>query len=272
MNKILEFLGLIVPEMKKGNFPYPNYQYSHESATEQRDYLKGLVENQRDRQTAIESKTSQLVGQSSIVFSLVALFIPLFFDQFLERSLWIKGITATLFLITFIFYLFTIFHAARNFSIHRFTYSTGDPDTVLNRAKRNEFLVEEINDLIFITKVNSYANDQKGTNLIFAHRTFSIGNLMFAALALVLCSILFIPTEVSKIDRERQVLLERQMSEIAGIHVALTELRRLDSAEVVMLSKLVENLNLNLSRLIEIEQKRSVQLKSPQGNRSQKQK
>jgi hypothetical protein len=209
VKRILKHFGLFVPKLKEPKVEYPEYKYQKKISREHLIYLKDLLEFQRDRQSTIENKTSQLVGQSSVVFSLVALFVPLFYDKFIDTELLVKIILLSLFLLAFIFYLFTIIHSTRALSIHKYRYSTGDPKTVLSKNSSKEFVEEQISDLVFSINLNSYSNDQKGTNLILAHRTFSFGNRVFALLAFVLCLLSFFSPNRQSTEEEQLLLLRK---------------------------------------------------------------
>lgn len=213
MNRILEYFALVIPKLSGPRVDQPDYKYQKEVSNEHLVYLKDLFNEQRDRQATIEGKTSQLVGQSSVVFSLVALFVPLFYDKFSNTDVLVRLVLVSLFILAFLFYLFTIIHSTRNLSIHKYRYSTGDPKTVLKKSGSKKFIREQISDLIFSIKVNSYSNDQKGTNLILAHRAFSLGNRVLALLALFICILfLFSPKDVS--IEEKQLMLLREIEQM----------------------------------------------------------
>lgn len=207
MKNIFENLGLFFPNLEVEKVRYPKYEYQKKASREHLQYLKELLEFQRDRQSTIENKTSQLVGQSSVVFSLVGLFVPIFYDKFLTSPLVARILLVLIFLIAFLFYLFTIIHSTRTLLINRYTYATGDTKTVLSNLSIKEFIEEQVKDLIFSIQVNSYSNDLKGTNLILAHRTFSIGNGAFAILALSVCmSLLFLDKSPTAEERQAEAL------------------------------------------------------------------
>lgn len=69
------------------------------------DYLKTMDDFQKTRQSTIEGKNSQLVGQASIVTSIFSLFIPLLIDKFNAVNLWVTVPLALLFLMATIYYL-----------------------------------------------------------------------------------------------------------------------------------------------------------------------
>lgn len=241
MKKILKFLGLSIPKLKDTGFRYPNYKYKKRISKIHLTYLKELLDFHRDRQSTIENKTSQLVGQSSVVFSLVALFIPLFFDKFIEYNLWIKIVLTSLLLTAFIFYLYTIIHSTRTLSINKYKYATGDANTVFEKDKlKSEFVEEEINDLLYSINLNSHSNDQKGTNLIYAHRTFSIGNIVFGLLAFFVCLLLMLPYGKESVQRNHLSSTEELISAYQKMQDELSQLRsrvKLDSLQIQMIKK-----------------------------------
>lgn len=214
MTKWLCKIGLCFGDIEKPNIAREPYKYRRKISPAHLDYLREVSKEQDDRQSTIENKTSQLVGQSSVVFSLFTLFVPLFYDRFTGLDLWIKGLLVFFFLLAFAFYLLTILHATRTLKINKYSYSTRDPDTVITvKGGPGKFMAEEIEDLIFSIKTNAHINNQKGTNLIRAHRTFFIGNLIYALLVVVVCSqLLFVVPQAT--DSQNRI---EQLEEIEQI-------------------------------------------------------
>jgi len=66
-------------------------------------YLKEIYDFQRGRQSNIESKNSQLVGQASVIISIIALFVPLLIDKF-------SNMDTLPFVIIIIGFVFVLFH------------------------------------------------------------------------------------------------------------------------------------------------------------------
>jgi len=147
------------------------------------DYLKELDHYQNERQQVIENKNAQIVGQASIVVTILGLFIPLLLEEFIELGMIWKILTAITFLFIFGHYFLSIYHSTRTLLIDRYTYSTGSTKTITkkNRATLElTFINEQIKDLIYIVDNNSKQNSKKGENLILATRTFRIANIGFA--------------------------------------------------------------------------------------------
>ena len=74
MKKILSHFGLIPSDIDNWT-EIPKYEFSSLEYDKHLDYLKLILVFEKSRRSAIESKLSQLTGQSSIVLSLLALFI-----------------------------------------------------------------------------------------------------------------------------------------------------------------------------------------------------
>jgi len=55
-----------------------------------KNFLKSVLEDENNRLGYIENKTSQIISQTSIVFSLVGLFIPIIINRFEDSNLLIK--------------------------------------------------------------------------------------------------------------------------------------------------------------------------------------
>lgn len=168
-----------------------------------RDFLKSVEAEENARLTLIENKTTQLVAQTGVIFALMSLFIPLVIDKI--DGVYMKLLVLLPLSLSFLFYLLTIHNAAKNFNVKVFAYSKSSITNVikLKDSTVNEFLAEEINDLLYSAKRNSKINDSKATNLIYSYNCFKIANFSTAALGILLCaSLIFIkpPKEPVKIE------------------------------------------------------------------------
>ena len=188
------------------------------------DFLSSLAENEENRLNSIESKTSQLIAQTGIIFSLLGLFIPIIMDKASAFQLWIKVILLLLLLIAFFFYLLTIHNALRNYQINKFNYSRPGANNVLEFMNNTveEFHAETVRDLLSCIKKNAHINNKKGTNLLHSYKAFKIANLTTGILVgLFSISILFLD------ERKETVSLEGPV-EIRKMDVIIRQLDRLD--------------------------------------------
>ena len=152
-------------------------------------YLKELYDYQRERQTSIESKNSQLVGQASVIVSITALFVPLFIDKLTNLGLVYFSILIFGFVFVLFHYLIAIIHAIKTLQINHYKYSTRKTSTVtrVNRASaQSDFIKEEIEDLIWSIDKNTVQNNRKGRNLIYATRSFRIATIGLAIFTLLI--------------------------------------------------------------------------------------
>jgi hypothetical protein len=69
------------------------------------DYLKVLDAQESGRQSTIESKTSQLIGQTGIIFTLLGLFITNYISKFSSWPTILQILLIVSFFICFFFYL-----------------------------------------------------------------------------------------------------------------------------------------------------------------------
>lgn len=221
-------------------------------------YLKEQIEFQRGRQTNIENKNAQLVGQASIIVSIITLFIPLILDKLsdLHTSLFIILVFGFTFIL--IHYLFAIIHAIKTLQINHYPYSSRSTRTVTksNRATTEaNFLKEEIEDLIWSIEKNAIQNNRKGDNLIYATRSFriaTIGLVIFAVCIIAFGSM--IPpanqgVDVKSVDKSTIKEMQKVFTEEVeknDAHLKLKEERNefekkgvseTDSVQLVIMSK-----------------------------------
>jgi hypothetical protein len=152
------------------------------------DYLKEMDQQQRGRCDTIENKNSLMVGQASIVISIISLFVPLLIDKFIQLNIVLIVFLLFIFLIVLWHYLLSIIHSIRTLLIDKYPYVTRSVTSVTrdNRASNElDFINEEILDLVLSLDQNTEMNNRKGGNLIYAARCFKIGNIFFSILTVV---------------------------------------------------------------------------------------
>ena len=190
LNELVGFFGLTkksCPEIEKK----PTYEFVANDFQNRVDYLKLILDFEKSRRAAIENKLSQLTGQSSIVLSLLALFIPIMIDKFEEQTVW-KTFAIILFLLCFLAFVIAIFHSTKTLDIKNFSYSTGSPATVTKRFDQaNGFEEEFVSDLISSLNRNSSVDNQKGNILLCAQRSFRTGIVSVGLLGILLTLNLF---------------------------------------------------------------------------------
>ncbi len=185
LKSFLLFLGFHrEPEIKA---EYPKSFIFSDNIDLKLQYLKDLDTQENDRQSIIETKTSQLIGQTGIIFSLLSLFIPTYIDKFEDVNAIFKLCCVASFIITLSFYLLTIYHATKYLNIHRYKYGQRSATTVMKSyEKKKDFKVEEVKDLLFCIDRNTQVNNLKAGNLINAYRCFKLGNIFIGILSICL--------------------------------------------------------------------------------------
>src|SRR6186713_3333450 len=85
-----------------GVIPFDDIQSSNNSEVEykptkggkkieaHKNFLKGLIDEENSRLGNIENKTSQLVAQTGIIFSLLSLFVPILIDKISDVPFYFK--------------------------------------------------------------------------------------------------------------------------------------------------------------------------------------
>jgi hypothetical protein len=163
-----------------------------EKITLHRDFLKSALEEENNRLGFIENKTSQIISQTSIVFSLVGLFIPLLINRFENENLLLRIIIIGLLVVTFILYLLSITNALKNFNVKKFRYPYSNSRNVTNLKDntKEEFNSELVRDYLFCIDETTRLNNIKGTNLLHAYKTFKLGIYFTGVIVICICSML----------------------------------------------------------------------------------
>ncbi|KQC00390.1 hypothetical protein [Pedobacter sp. Hv1] len=168
---------------------YASYQVSEPDTKlrEHRDFLVRLQENEDKRLESIDSKTSQLISQTGIIFSLLGLFLPVMMDKASDLGILVKSILILLLVLAACFYLLTIHNALRNYRISQFKYGRVGANNVLQFKDKSteEFIAEEIRDILSCINQNINNNNRKGTNLLHSYAAFKIANLLSGALVVL---------------------------------------------------------------------------------------
>jgi hypothetical protein len=209
MNKFSEYFGLHKEVIE--TVEYPDSFNLEDELDAKLAYLKALETEENSRQTTIETKTSQLVGQAGIIFSLLSLFIANYISKFTSFPGWVQVLLSVVFLITLCFYLCTIFQATRYLNIRNFHYARRNPETVKTIfASTNAFKIEEIKDLIYSLDKNTQINTRKANFLLYAYRSFRIGTIGVGVLTvLILLAVFLLPKpETPKINIEEPIQIQ----------------------------------------------------------------
>lgn len=143
-----------------------------------KNYLKNIEDEESSRLTLIEGKTSQLISQTGIIFSLLSLFVPILIDKVTDLHFFVKLLLLILLISAFCFYMLTIRNALKNFNVKNFTYSKPSPKNVLNLQNKglDAFYAEEVRDLLYCINENLKINNRKATNLLHSYNSFKIAN------------------------------------------------------------------------------------------------
>ncbi len=185
IKKIKKILGFEKEENISNE--YPNSFDLTDSLDLKLEYLKSLDSQENTRQSIIETKTSQVIGQTAIIFSLLSLFISNYLSNLKNAPVFIQLSLIFIFSLTLFFYLITIFQATKYLNISRYVYGQRSISTVQKKFKTDEeFKVEEIKDLIYSIERNTKVNNQKSNNLLHAYRSFKIGTMLIGLLAFML--------------------------------------------------------------------------------------
>ncbi len=223
MRKILNFLGLWLANDNSNPIEFDASEYKtteKEKIKVHKELLESLEKKEDDRLTIIDSKTSQIITYTGIIFSALSLFIPILLSKIAEHNLVLRVIFIVILVFAFLFYTLAIHNAIRNYNMGNFPYSRSDPKNVIKYQDKssNEFTSIEIRDLIYSYKQNSKSNDKKADNLIYAYRTFRIANVLTAIIGILICSsLLFAKSQEKESIIKNSVKIENLDSSLREI-------------------------------------------------------
>jgi len=168
-----------------------NYQQADKEKGEIHvNYLNRLADDENGRLALLESKTSQLVAQTGIIFSLLSLFVPLLIEKVTDFPVLIRVTLMLLLILAFLAYMLTIRNALKNFKVNKFQYSRPGAINVISYQDKSiaDFHTEVVKDLIKGLKHNTKINNLKATNLIHSYNAFKAGNFITGLLVTLMCA------------------------------------------------------------------------------------
>jgi hypothetical protein len=192
------------------------------------DYLKELDRQESSRQTIIETKTSQLVGQTGIIFTILGLFIANYISKFNSWPFSFQIGLILFFLISFFFYLCTIFQATKYLNVSKYSYGQRDVSTVKKKfSTQEDFRIEEIKDLIYSIQRNTQINNLKCNNLMYAYRAFRVGTITGGLLSVLLIFSAFSTPNAGpiQVQVENPIVLENLETLLKNIERELKDIR-----------------------------------------------
>ncbi len=191
------------------------YSYADEQmAPVYLEYVEKVNKNQEARLQTIESKSFQLIGQSSIVISVAGLFIPLFVDKLKNISIIYNGILVLVFLLVISHFVLSIYYAARMMLVNKYWFMSGATRTVTKSKRlttKNAFVNEEIKDLVASIRHNNDLTDTIAINLALAGRCFMIGITgLFSFIILTVGGLVFVKETTPKVEIVKMPPLVKQ--------------------------------------------------------------
>lgn len=250
--------------IKKFNDLKENYSYKKELSEEHVQFLDRIIEDENKRQGVIEGKLGQIIGQSGLIFTLIALFAPFFYDKLSGLAGFWKISILVLFILGCLFFLLSIFHATKSFNIRNFIYSRPNVGNVLNEEldDKDKFIQKTVQDLITGIPINIKTNSSKGNLLLYAQRSFTVGFVSISVLALIVTSSfifhaseekIFFMKSTDEINRIQNVL--NNVSNIIN-EIKLTTISKEDSLRLQNLDLIIDEINDSLKSVkIEFEDK-----------------
>lgn len=172
------------------------------------NYLRELYMEENERQTIIEGKQSQVLGQCGVILSLVGLFIPMYLDKLSKIDLGFQLTLIGVFLMTVILYFLAILKSSKflNTSNYIRPHAATVKD-IFNSA--DHFRQHEIDDLLTALAGNQQINNNKVKDLKSAYGLFRWANGATIFLSLLLLSTVFFPSK--EVNPELKVSLPVQI-------------------------------------------------------------
>lgn len=216
MKEYLNAIGLFYTHNESNPYSYnvDDYKISTDEKKSEihRNYLKNIENGENGRLTLIESKTSQLISQTGIIFSLLGLFIPILVDKITDIHFLVKFLLLALLILAFCFYMLTIQNALKNFNVKNFIYCKPSPKNVLDSQDKDIsfFYAEEVKDLLYSINENIKTNNKKATNLLHSYTSFRIANISSGFLVISFSiTLLFFNPKKEGIFVEKPIKIEK---------------------------------------------------------------
>lgn len=241
----LNYFGLFLEEETPEPYSYKVDEYKNknkESLEAHKQFLNSIIDEENNRLNLIENKTSQLVSQTGVIFSLLSLFIPIFIDKINDVSIVLRIIFILLLILAFTFYLLTLNNAIKNFNVKNFIYSKPSPLNVLNHQEKTvtDFMYIEIKDLLYSINTNLKTNNTKATNLIHSYNSFKIANFTTAILVFLICTSLLFTNKKENGFTKESINNKTQNSSLLKNQViisAKTKVNKIDSIKTKNIDK-----------------------------------
>ena len=241
-NNFLAYFG--IKKETESDFESLSYSSPQDKELTQKhlEYLQDIYHQNKNRQNLIENKNSQLVGQASIIISIFSLFVPLLVTKLIDLRLLIIIPLIIVFISIIFHYTLTIYHSTKTLEINRYAYSTPSVKTITNGNRvetKEEFIEEEINDLIYSISQNTYQTNRKGSNLIYATRNFRFACILFSFFTVfIIVSIFFIAPKKQEI-----IIKEIDTGIIKMLDSNLRNIFEKTNPSAEQLANKIENLN-----------------------------
>jgi hypothetical protein len=233
-----------------------NYKFTKELTESHISFLKDIEQHEENRLSGIESKLSSIIGQSGIIFTLIALFIPLFLNDLNQLPILLKIFYCTLFAGGLIFFTKSILAASATLKINDFPYARPDINsTFAETTKEKSVLFEgQVKDLITTIEVNTASNTKKGHNLMIAHRAFVYGLIIMGAFGLMLTvQSLFYKKENDPdlIMLKNMISIQNQVNESRRLidEIKSGQKRSIDSLQIEIVRAKLDTMKISLDRM-----------------------
>ena len=242
IKKYFEYIGF-----SKNEYPYAREKYKDSSTIEiagqYLSYLDKLRQAHSERTQTIETKNSQIIGQSSIVISIISLFIPIFAEHFSQLNIYFKLYLVLIFVLLLLHFILAINHAIKLLLIDKNRYMFGSTSTISSEKRPQTtlaFLNEEISDLIKSINFNASATNKMASNLVYASRCFRLGIWYFSVLTM---SVLLSITVLEKSPQNMSISNIKDLTEISSRSYQLRQLGLV--REIKQLRAVVDSLRRN---------------------------
>ncbi|WP_200979839.1 hypothetical protein [Echinicola sp. 20G] len=198
IKQLLRSIGLLlVSQGPSPDYNKDEYKKASEYSEAHRAFLEKLLDDEDKRLASFEAKTSQMIAQTGLVFSLLSLFVPLLIDKTVGIPFALKCICLFLLVVAFLLYMLTLKNALKNYKLKNYQYQSPSGNNVIKHQHNSieKFHHEIVQDLLSSLTVNTRLNNIKATHLIQSYHSFKLANIFTGVLVITICSAILFSKE-----------------------------------------------------------------------------
>ena len=226
-------------EFLEKEYPKDLNKLDDDFVNEKINYLKDIFQLEKGRQSSIDNKFTQIIGQSSIVIAVVSIIIPLVNDKFSYSSEYLLLIILIAFLGVFSIYNLTssIWISIKHLKTRGYSRPMHNQILYHSKSKLRDFKIDHLINLYNSTNDNIDVNSIKADKVNKAYSRFSRGIVFFLFTSILVTTYIFKnPKEdVKKVTIANQLNVKEIEVQLNSISKKLSDL---NSNEIQTIDKL----------------------------------